>query len=198
MTPQNQTRPHPNGDCVRACIATLLDLPIAEVPDWLLMRQDGDDAPDKYPTWFLEMQDFLRKRGYAFVEIQLERKTWMPLPFEAWAIFIGTHPTGARHAIVGKCLDSLFVPMHDPLGGDAAIAFVNGRVDAVCFLVPLDPVNTKFKSAEDRRALRAARDSANEPVPVVRCEHGIEIGGEIECQRCKLQTEPPKDGSPKN
>jgi hypothetical protein len=157
MTPQKQTREHPDGDCTRACIASLLDLPIAEVPDWLAMRQDDDG--EGYPTWWLEMQDWLRRRGLAFVEIQLERKTWMPLPFECWAIFIGTHPMGARHSIVGKCIDAKFVPLWDPMGGDPAIAFINGRVEAVCFLVPTDPSATKFKSADVRQALRRARNS---------------------------------------
>jgi len=122
------------------------------------MRQDEDD-PDKYPTWWIEMQDWLRRRGFAFVEIQLERKTWMPLPYECFAIFIGPDRTGNRHAIVGKCIDAKFCPLWDPMGGDPALAFINGRVEAVCFLVPTDPSATRFKSADVRQALRRARSN---------------------------------------
>jgi hypothetical protein len=158
MIPQLQTRPHPNGDCVRACIASLLELPIAEVPDWLAMRQDDDG--EGYPTWYIEMQHWLYERGLAFVEVQLERKTWMPLPFPTWAIFIGPDPaTGNRHAIVGQCIDGRFAPVHDPMGGDPAQSLLNGSVEAVCFLVPIDPAATRFKSADVKAAMRRARAS---------------------------------------
>lgn len=34
MKYQYQTRPHPHGDCLRACIATILEIPIGSVPDF--------------------------------------------------------------------------------------------------------------------------------------------------------------------
>lgn len=135
------------------------------------MRQDGEENPDAYPTWYIEMQDWLRRRGFAFVEIQLDQKTWMPLPFPAYAIFIGPHATGARHAIVGLCEDGKFIPVFDPLnpGGNAAEAFVKNRVEAVCLLAPLDPGamalagQTPPSTAElvfDRQSIKAAAAQA--------------------------------------
>jgi hypothetical protein len=157
MIPQKQTRQHPNGDCTRACIASLLELPVENVPDWI-------DAPDAtaetegYPNWYYRMQQWLSRRGYAFVEIQLERKTWMPLPFPTAAIFIGPHESGARHAIVGHCEGGRFIPMHDPLGGPPYKAFLEGHVEAVCFLVPLDPGKQRYRTNTVSDALGAMGD----------------------------------------
>lgn len=143
MIRQPQTRPHPNGDCLRACVATLLEYPVAEVPDWTAMRDDPDA---KYPPFWIEMQHFLKARGYAFLEVQLAQKTWMPLPYETLAVFIGPHATGARHAIIGRCEGSKFYPVFDPLNpdGDPGEAFVNHHIEAVCFLVPLDPARLRL------------------------------------------------------
>jgi hypothetical protein len=135
-------------------------MPVAEVPDWI-SGEGLTERPDGYPTWWHDMQEWLSKRGLAFVEIQLERKTWMPLPFECWAIFIGPNADGERHAIVGKVIHDKFCPIHDPAGGEAAVAFQNGRVEAVCFLVPIDPSAVKFRTADVRQAMRTAKASSN-------------------------------------
>lgn len=148
MIPQAQTRPHPNGDCLRSCIASLLELPISEVPDWLEHADKEPDPENDYPGWYFGMQQWLMRRGYAFVEVQLEKKTWMPLPFDMFAIFIGPKQTELgvfRHAIVGVCRDGKFIPVFDPYApeGDPAKAFERGYVEAVCLLVPLDPAKLR-------------------------------------------------------
>ncbi len=61
MKPVDQTRvsspenPH-NGNCFCACVASLLELPIEEVPDF-------NSMPD---SWFMPFIRFLRKNGYEF------------------------------------------------------------------------------------------------------------------------------------
>lgn len=65
MTPQwcqvMHEPPHSYGDCLRACIATVMDMPWQDVPHFM----DGHDDP----YWGLAMtRNWLRSRGYtAFV-----------------------------------------------------------------------------------------------------------------------------------
>lgn len=143
MKPVPQTRPHPNGDCVRACLATLLELPIEDVPDFTAMRDDPDSD---LPVYWIEMQHFCKKHGYAFFETQLQMKTLFPLPFPTLAIFIGYHPSSTeakpvRHAVVGRIEGRTLIPLFDPINpnGNPMEAFISAKVIGICFLVPLDP-----------------------------------------------------------
>lgn len=137
MKPTPQTRPHPNGDCVRACLASLLELNIDLVPDFALMSEE--ENPDGYPVWYQALQDWLSQFGLQFVEIQLDRKTWFPLPHDMFAILIGPHASGSRHAIIGKCEGGKFFPVYDPLEGET-LPFDGGKIEAVCFLIGRDPM----------------------------------------------------------
>lgn len=142
MNPQLQTRNHPNGDCMRSCIASLLEIPIKNVPDFTL-------APDKetlviadreYPAWYGAMQAFLATMSLTIIEITLTPHTpWYPLPFDTMAIFVGQHKSGCKHAIVGKCQHGQFYPVFDPLCPDVSEEPFTGGIDGVCFLVPTDP-----------------------------------------------------------
>jgi hypothetical protein len=53
MTPVLQAKPGPGGDCFAACLATILDLPLADAPDF---RGDG---------WGRRLNDWLAPRGLA-------------------------------------------------------------------------------------------------------------------------------------
>lgn len=69
MTPQKQQftcEPDWNqhGDCKRAVIASLLDLPIEDVPHFL---QEAEGDPEAF---WLGIQSFLRERGFAFLSIR--------------------------------------------------------------------------------------------------------------------------------
>jgi hypothetical protein len=153
MKPVAQTRPHPNGDCLRACLATLLELPITDVPDFTAMR---DDPESELPVYYVELQHFCKRRGYAFFETQLQMKTLFPLPYETLAIFIGYHPSSTeqnpvRHAIVGQIAGQTLVPLFDPINpdGNPAEAFISAKVIGLCFLVPLDPARLAVKPPEN-------------------------------------------------
>lgn len=190
MTPRLQTRQDGTGDCVRACIAGLFNLRVEDVPDFTAGDLEAVHETG-YPVWYLKLQNWLAGKGFFFLEVQLSQKTWNPIPFEAFAIFIGERATtipnpnfnpaaectcediaighfaecpkaeflvgSCRHAIVGKCEGESFLPIFDPLGGNPLQAFVNGRIEAVCFLVPLDPaLQINLGKAADS-ALRLAR-----------------------------------------
>lgn len=101
MTPQTQLILHDpekgtRGDCQRAVIASLLDLPITEVPHF---NETGD-----VETYWRTLQEFCNNHGYIFVEMKaLQFFTWnsdLPIYHE----IAGPSPRfpGQYHAVVGK------------------------------------------------------------------------------------------------
>ena len=152
MIPQTQQRQTYNGDCLRACIASLLELPIEGVPDWSSMREDKDSA---YPIWYIEMQAWLVKRGYLYVQINLNEKDWVPIPYNMRCILIGDVMTNVAqegqkrkreivsHAVVGYCDGMKLHIEHDPLPGEREF---HGGAKSVVLLVPQDPATMKFTS----------------------------------------------------
>lgn len=153
MIPQKQTRKSPRGDCERAVISSLLEIPITDVPDFTNMREDPDAA---YPIAYLEKQAFLRRHGYAWFEVPLKNMKWPALPFAALCIFKGTHISGEPHAIIGEVEDNVFRPVYDPLepeGVDVEV-FQDGKIDSVAFLVPLDPAKFSYNRRDEPAIIR--------------------------------------------
>lgn len=108
-----------HGDCQRAVLASLLELPIAEVPHFL---QLSNGEPDDY--WD-RLQAFCRSHGFAY----------MTVPSRCGAIFYGDEgdifheisgPSprgkGVSHAVVGCNGQIVFDPhpSRDGLAGDPA------------------------------------------------------------------------------
>jgi hypothetical protein len=94
------------GDCQRAVIASLLDLPIQEVPHFL-----GESKNDAVGYWTL-LQKFLRDKGYA----------WLVVPAKSGAAFFGAEEESIYHEISGpsprgSCLT------HAVVGCDGKIVF---------------------------------------------------------------------------
>lgn len=90
MTPVKQEFVHDPangvyGDCQRAVIACLLDLPISEVPHFL---GESNNDPGRY--WEL-LQSFLREKGYA----------WLVVPAKFDAAFYGADEEAIFHEISG-------------------------------------------------------------------------------------------------
>lgn len=50
------------GDCLRATVASLLDLPLSEVPHFVQIDADGG------PHWLHHLTDWLHQRGFALYE----------------------------------------------------------------------------------------------------------------------------------
>jgi hypothetical protein len=99
MTPQDQEFIHApergqHGDCMRACVAALLDLPIAAVPHFAQL-----DAEGKGNFWLM-VTEFCRNNGYAFVTMQ-GRFVWAEDAI--YHIISGPSPraAGVYHAVVG-------------------------------------------------------------------------------------------------
>lgn len=75
----------PLGNCGSAVIASILELPLREVPSF-----HGNDG-----EWFRKLWDFLKTRG-----MQPETYARSVLPVNAYAYVSGMGPRGFRHACV--------------------------------------------------------------------------------------------------
>lgn len=142
MIPQPQTRKHPNGDCLRACISSLLEISIEKVPDFMLLA-DIESTLD-IPAWFVRMQDYLHDfHGLQLIEIPLRDRVWFPVQYPTFVILFGIHKTGCKHAIVGKCWNYDFAPVFDPIAEDSdELPFRDGLIESIGMLVPVDPSRT--------------------------------------------------------
>jgi hypothetical protein len=58
------------GDCLRACIASMMDLPAADVPHFYA---DGDKMRPQHEAW-AELRRFLYEHGCAFVELPFDAR----------------------------------------------------------------------------------------------------------------------------
>jgi len=123
------------GNCWSACIASLLELPIEEVPPFVKLDRNG----------FLELaQEWLGKRGLFILRIRMPRAyltgddmRWHGIP-EALCIATGKSPRGDYgHSVVGRIVDAYnFELLHDPHPDGTGI---EGFPRCVEFLVPLNP-----------------------------------------------------------
>lgn len=95
MKPVDQTTFGEEGNCFAACVASILELPIEEVPNFCVA----------YPhdTWFEEFNRWLEPRGLACVSMQAD-----VVDVEAFCasapriplIVDGRSPRGRRHGVV--------------------------------------------------------------------------------------------------
>ncbi len=90
MKPTQQTILGDNGDCFRACVASILELPIADVPHFCV-------AP---PDWWERFGQWLMERGYCAVEVRLPAE--FAVPADIWCIMSGCSPRGRMHSVVGR------------------------------------------------------------------------------------------------
>lgn len=104
------------GDCFRACLATILGLPIKAVPHFATL----DYAPDVFVAMNCAIA-WLNSRGY---------EMWMglddgenPLPL---CIINGTSPRGIRHSVVGDTESGEM--LHDPHPSRAGLQFISNRL----------------------------------------------------------------------
>lgn len=133
MKPQQQLRKEPNGDCLRACIATLLEHHIASVPDFVLAEAHENDL---HPAWWLSLQTWLAQRGMFFLEMVLTDKTpLMPLPLPAMCIAMGDTDKGVRHAVVARIEEAQIIQVYNPWSGTTLTG-----IGSLGFLIPRDPV----------------------------------------------------------
>lgn len=119
MTPHDQLvlhdpdDPHRMGDCLRAAVASLLDLDPADVPHFVQEGYHAGDTDNDGTAWYDLLRGFLRSRGYDILwpvaDDADEYRRWSALDH---CIVTGPSPRGPfSHSVVGR-LDGTVV--HDP------------------------------------------------------------------------------------
>lgn len=86
------------GDCLRACLASVLELPIADVPHFAKLYPTA-------PECWCEVFDWLEDRGHEYVYVGL-----INLDRDRFYIASGPSPRSGRHAVVCKGSEVI----HDP------------------------------------------------------------------------------------
>lgn len=142
MIPIDQTRfGLPGGNCFQACLASILELPLAEVPD--AANADLSEAMG----WFRVLRPWLALRGLGIVVIAPGQPSiW----FTQGAILIAggksprapDHPEGYGHCVVMRNGTVL----HDPHPSRAGL---HGEPEEYYILYALDPARHAAASGEE-------------------------------------------------
>ncbi|MHB1953445.1 MAG: hypothetical protein ACYCOU_06810 [Sulfobacillus sp.] len=104
------------GDCFRACIASILELPAVSVPHFGAIDYASDNTTNQTFEYLRELHDWLRPRGLAYMT-----QVWHgnppeyfreiePFGFDCYHILSGMSHRGFMHAVVAR--NGLIV--HDP------------------------------------------------------------------------------------
>ena len=124
MKPVMQTVTGSAGNCFSACLASIFELTIEEVPNFFEVAGHEDSA------WWGAVRDWLRPRGLGVIWLQLNDPAHLA-EFEGWMIVSGKSCLGIYHATVwngGKMV-------HDPHPSQCGLIAPEG----VDMLYPLDP-----------------------------------------------------------
>lgn len=117
------------GNCMSACIASLLDLDIAKVP--YFMGDLSADEPDE--VWQARINRWLAPRGLYFMHFRTKGFTrWPP----GYFILTGRSPRDL-HAVVAKGGKIV----HDPHPSRDGLK----SIDGFALLVPLDPASVRSR-----------------------------------------------------
>ena len=103
MTPVMQTETGKYGDCFPACLATVFDIALSEIPNFHRLS-DGDEK-----LWWAAVRDWLYPRGFGLITIAIPDLEWLS-SVEGYLIVYGQSPRGLSHATVWR--DGKMV--HDP------------------------------------------------------------------------------------
>lgn len=106
MTPVDQ--PHDKA-CFQAAVATVLDMPIADVPDFCAPGFNGHN-------WWGGFLDWCKSRELMAVEFRLRwnEACFAELPDGLICILSGKSPRGINHSVVAKHIGGEFKIVHDP------------------------------------------------------------------------------------
>lgn len=122
MIPVDQTKfGLPDGDCFAACVASLLEMPLSEIPNF---NKPTEDA------WWFRFGEWMRVRGWH--PVMLDNGGAGPgIAGPCFSLVGGDSPRGVLHQTIWK--DGRMV--HDPHPSRDGL----NNVSDVILLVPLDP-----------------------------------------------------------
>lgn len=129
MKPVFQTRIGPvNGNCMAACLASIFEVAINDVPDLgAVMEEDGDE-------WWNTLDRFVRQYGLTMLLV----KQLQTGQLKGWHMIWGASPRGIPHSVVG-CNGKI---IHDPHPEGGGLIEDPIKYEYVCF-VALDPAKTR-------------------------------------------------------
>lgn len=123
MILKKQTRTGPKGNCFEACVASLLEVEVSELPNLSLHGND---------SWFDAMQGWLVARGWYAIAVEFDGKAFDPV-----CIAVGDSPRGNhKHAILWRRGRIVHDPYPVRPGERKGLERNPGYL---VFLVPLDP-----------------------------------------------------------
>jgi len=116
------------GNCFSASVASLLELPIDEVPSFCA---DAEHWPHNFEAW-------VRQRGYSFFDLHLwSDPEWHPAEGQLCEL-AGRSPRGEfDHSVVGQYTDGKYQIVHDPHPSRDGL---EGEPKTAMFLIPLNPI----------------------------------------------------------
>ena len=124
---------YPNGNCWVACVASLLEMDIEQVPHFNQLHGEH---------WFKHCSDWLINHGYGLLELEYTSKWWL-VGDGPYVIVTGKSPRGDwQHAVIGKVINNRVELVHDPHPDGLMI---EGEPNFIDFFVPLEiksPSNT--------------------------------------------------------
>jgi hypothetical protein len=116
MKPIYQTRDGKDGDCLRACIASLFEVDLEQIPDF----------GAAVGQW-LRLESFMNERNMR--PLGFSPMNFTP-PYNAYYLIWGVGPRGARHSCIG--LNGEIV--HDPHPSSAGLQIIDQYVIFVSFV----------------------------------------------------------------
>lgn len=140
MIPVTQTRTgFPAGNCTEATIASILEIPLSEVPDLFDPEEDPVSTTWRQARWIEMHRWLLEKHGLKYVQVCLPPEQALPIFVNGlgeetvrttYHMLMGKNPDGLGHAVVGLNGEMVWDP--NPLR--------RGIVDPdeVVFLVPVN------------------------------------------------------------
>jgi len=118
------------GDCVPACVASVLEIPISEVPHVCLLYED---------EWVRHLNDFLRQYGVYLVSMPANLLEEVAVPLFGYHLMGGPSVRGVKHCVVGK--DGRLV--HDPHPSRAGLL----EIEFYDVFVTTNPSSRIYKAA---------------------------------------------------
>jgi hypothetical protein len=108
MKPIQQTKfGNPEGNCLNACIASILECSIDDLPDLA-------EAERQNKNWFHVLNDYLKEQGYGIILI--DSPVPICVPKDCYYIVSGKSHRGLLHSIIHKNGERIFDPHPDNTG----------------------------------------------------------------------------------
>jgi hypothetical protein len=143
MKPVDQTRcncgdslTEAPGNCWAACIASILEIPLSELPDEADYWTPGQPQSKSYIPYEKATFAWLLQRGLILVEVKMPDVYFRGDEWEPYCILAGPSPRNplVSHAVVGRGAKIV----HDPHPSRDGLLTVDGEPWWYEFLVPVD------------------------------------------------------------